>query len=181
MTTLVIARDNEIVIYEQKNGMFKSIASFSTDHALNDDAIVQVVTAFSQVMAKNGSAPTEENKPKVTYKNPVTSKRPEKKPAKKKLTPIQDEGVLFKTIVGFDEWRTTAEAQDIGDRYGHRSTFSNNVKRAVANAWLIGREEPAEDRQARGAKGRIATQYKLSEAGKQKIQELREKAGKNEL
>jgi hypothetical protein len=172
-TTLVIARETLIKVYDYTNGMFEEVGTISFKKPANDDTIVQYVTALSHVV-NNGQKPAKKDPIENILKDNKTKKN---KPAKKtNLTPIQDDGVLFKTIVAFDEWRTTTEAHDIADKYSHKSSFGNNVKRAKSFGWLIARDEPIEDRLARNARGRISTQYKLSEAGKQKVEELREKA-----
>jgi hypothetical protein len=172
--TLVIARENNIKVYDYVNGMFDEVGTISFRRPANDDTIVQYVTALSHVM-NNGQKPP---KRPTTVELLDKKDKAKKKPAVKKtnLAPIQDDGVLFKTIVAFDEWRTTAEAHEIADKYSHKSSFGNNVKRAKSFGWLLARDEPIEDRLARNARGRISTQYKLSEAGKQKVEELREKA-----
>jgi hypothetical protein len=174
-TTLVIARETLIKVYDYANGMFEEVGTISFKKPANDDTIVQYVTALSYVV-NNGQKPAK-TPPKRKTAVELLDEVDKKKAAKKtSLTPIQDDGVLFKTIVAFDEWRTTAEAHDIADKYSHKSSFGSNVKRAKSFGWLIARDEPIEDRLARNARGRISTQYKLSEAGKQKVEELREKA-----
>jgi hypothetical protein len=40
--TLVIAREDTLVVYEQVNGLFSEVASIILTHKLNDDAVVQI-------------------------------------------------------------------------------------------------------------------------------------------
>jgi hypothetical protein len=170
---------------ENKNGMFEQIGSMKIDHALNDDAIVQIVTLFQNIM--DGKKAQE--RPEPTYKNPVSKNkrpRPKKAPAKKMtkpayMLPIPGDEACFKALAGFEEWRTIAQAHDLIDKYSPKNSFDTNVKRAWYQEYLDRRQETYEEQTARRGKGRMSYMYKLTDSGKEFLDILRKQANGMEL
>ncbi len=178
-TTLVIAEGEMIVVYAMENGLFDEVIRLTFKKKPNHSTIVQYVTAVSQVV-NNGKNPP---------KRPTTVElldRADKKAAAKKrhptasdyinTEPVKDKESLFKALAGFETWTAVDVAHEAVGRHNNSTTFYSHTREAFLYGYLEKRDEPVSDRKARDARGRVATQYRLTERGLNKLQELRKEA-----
>jgi hypothetical protein len=176
-TTLVIAEAETIVVYAMENGLFDEVMRLTFKKKPNHSTIVQYVTAVSQVV--NNGKPVPEAAKKILEKaGPVEkkSKKVKKKPAHE--SPVRDQVLLFKSLAGFDEWRTVKEAHELVDKYSSVDRMYANVRRAYTEGYLERRMETDEERTVREIRGRSPHYYRMNAKGRAKLNMLRLEAQK---
>lgn len=174
-TTLVIAREDTLVVYEQVNGLFSEVASIILAHKLNDDAVVQMVTALSQVVNK-GQKP-----PKADPIEKIQKPKAKKKAKRIRHNPndymIKSSRLLLMALAPYEFPCTVPQAYKLlGVEDYTQGSFNGLTTRAYTHGLLTRRLETEKERKARGGFGRSQNVYSLTELGAQKLADVRREA-----
>jgi hypothetical protein len=143
---------------------------------LNDDAVVQMVTALSQVI-NNGQKPKAEPIEKIQK-----PKAPKKKKAKRTYhNPndymIKSSRLLLMALAPYEFPCTVSQAYKLlGVEDYTQGSFNGLTTRAYTHGLLTRRLETEKERKARGGLGRGQNIYSLTELGAQKLADVRREA-----